>query len=355
MALGELFGAAPQVDPTMGMQAPQTQAPLSAEEHEERKKGWKGVLQKMSDPNVQAAMLQTGLGLMRSTRPGESGWDIASQSLGAGVSTLQMLREADRVKKLQEQDRLQRLRQQNTENNFKSRQVATGEQNAQVYKAATEGQTASMVKDDARGDRALTETERSNRAREETDRLRAQADLKRANAYTSSARTPGDIQKINALAAQMMLPAEQGGRGLDEVNARAEATKLVELQRASKSPSEMVQERYKLKLQTYMNSFEGMKNPVTKEMNQKFIDDSFNEVHQAIELDSQARGTGKLVNETANAPMVAGRQPGGIPATSTQDPTTLRKVEQLESRGVPPQAIQQALIAEGKDPKAYGY
>lgn len=359
MAIGDLLAAGAagqqQVDPSMGMALPAAgvaAGPKTQQEFESNKAGWRGIFQKLKDPNVRAALLQTGLGLMKSPGYGQSGWDVASNALAHGAGTLQALREAERAKKIQDENRAIAESQRKIENTQKNRQLATGEANTTLYGEQVRSQASTARADDARADLALTETQRANKAQEEIARMRAQADLTRARAFSSGGgRTAADIVKIQNLAKQYMLPPEQGGKGLDETNAMAEATKLIELQGKSKSPSEMVQEILKTQITSYSNSIEGMRSPPTPEMMKKWRDDAINQVIELNRLDAAQRGPVAPNPQYPGQPTgVVQRTPGGPAA----DPATSSKVEALKSRGIPLDQIKQALINEGKNPADYG-
>src|SRR5690242_11466577 len=105
------FGVA---DPAIQAAAAQTTSDPAV--IEQRKSGWKQWLSQLNDPNTRAAIMQTGLGMMRSPSYGQNGWDVASQALGAGVSTLERLRERDRTLALAADERAKRDAQQQVEN-----------------------------------------------------------------------------------------------------------------------------------------------------------------------------------------------------------------------------------------------
>jgi len=237
----------------------------------------------LADPNFRAALMTTGANLLRSPGYGQGAGDVAADAITTGIGTLQGLRQQQRQVEMQQQKRADER-----EDALARRRQA--EQQIDINRQQVEGQIEAQRKADTRGTRQLTETERSNRAREEIERIRAEADRTRANAYRAAGigRTPQDIQKINMLAAQYM------AEGMDETAAKAKAVMVVESTGRAKSPGEQARSLYEARLKAWQNDFQNFGKTLTAEQAKQMLEESMNDVmylHQFNQTTTGMPGT----------------------------------------------------------------
>lgn len=333
----ELMGQQPQQMQQV-QQGPPAPVPVGSPEHAANKSKWQQFLGQMDDPNFRQAVMQTGLQLMKSPQRGQSGWDVASNALSTGVSTLQGLREHDRQIALQTADRAKAESQRQTTNALEARKVGTGEQNAAIYGQQVAGQVGAEKATASRGERQLTEAQRSNMSEEQIKRY--EAETKRLHeknlAAGTGGKTPADIQKINMLAAQYI------SQGMDDVAAHAKAVEDLSLAAKAKTPGEHARLLYQTKIQAYANSIEGMKHPIDANKAATLMDESIHEAMQFQQLDKSGRGAGIPTTATT----------GPIQRTN---PDTVKNIEAAKVRKLPPDQIRSAIAAGGEDPTLYGY
>ncbi len=344
MALGDILaGSAAPVNPTMGMTAP----PQAAGDVEKNKGLWRNFLNQFKDPNFRQALGATGRGLMQTPGYGQNGWDVASTALDRGVATLQALREQDRVRALQEQDRKTREEQRRIENRQKDRTLDTADKNAAIYEQATANQNEASLRSDANTDAQLAEVTRHNKATEANDAIRANADRTRASFYSSGGKDPADVTKIKLLAAEYMSPAY----GMDETSAMARATREVELNSKTKDPAGLTQELYKQKVMAYTQSFEGMRNPMTKDMSDKFLNEAITDAMRIAKISDASKG-----KVSAPTPQFPGQATGVVDRNPTvKNPQTEAQIAAAVARGLPKEKIRSAIQSKGEDPSLYGY
>lgn len=335
---------------------------------EQRKGGWRAWLQQMNNPNTRAALMQTGIGMMKSPGYGQNGWDTASQALSSGVSTLQNLRERDRILELAAAERAKKDTQQGVENTRADRSVAVGESNAQTASRAADANIANSQADNARGDKTLTETERHNKAMEGVYGRNADANNTRAN--NVGTHTAAEIEKINRLKKYYM-----DKEGLDELSADKKAMDYVSTAKG-KSPRQLVIEAYQKKVSQWMeNQFDPTAQP-TPEQVDKFKKDAISEVRLAEEAGQEISNNSGTINRpgtTPSTPPGSPAVPGTTPASSPsgmapapgtmprvaipgqKDALTERQINIWKSAGGTPQQINALLTKQGIDPKTYGY
>ncbi len=66
---------------------------------------WQKFQQRLSDdPNLRMALLTTGLNMLRTPQPGQSGFDVFANAAGTGVNTLDQLRQRDRAQEIEDKE-----------------------------------------------------------------------------------------------------------------------------------------------------------------------------------------------------------------------------------------------------------
>jgi len=294
---------------------------------EQNKSLWRNFLSNLHDPNVQSAIMATGINLLRSPQYGQNSGDVIANALSTGVNTLQGLRQVDYQRREAAQKRTDTVQQQNIENTQNQQRIGISGDQQRTYsqQVAQQGEASNRL--DTRENRQLTEAERHNRADEESRRIAAQADLARANAYKANTigKTPQDIQKINMLAQHYV-----ENEGMDEVSAKARAVMVVESTGKAKSPGEQARLLYADKIKNWQNDISNFGKSMTPDMAQQFLNDSINEVTTLQKFDSGVTGTappstqrsGPIVREEPSAPA---ETPVGQSKTFKQG--TFRKVK----------------------------
>lgn len=328
------------------------------------------LMQKWQDPNVRQAIMQTGLNLMRSPGYGQSQWDVGANALGAGVSTLEQLRERDRQRGLLAEDRATKEQQRGIENTRADRQVATGEKNAATNATNVSADIEAKKVDQGRADKALAEAIRHNKSDEEINRLRAEADAIRAKAYsTGGGKTPAEVEKLNRLKKYYMEK-----QGLDETDADKAAFDYLQTAKG-KSPRQLVIDTIKSKVSTwYENQFDPAAKP-TPEMLSKWQQEAVDEVKFAEQAGQDVTNNrGPIarpgITTPGKAPVAA---PGTTPAASAtpaassapapslvtspaaKSDVTMRNIEKWKLANATPEQIKILIATGGEQPALYGY
>lgn len=322
---------------------------LPPEELEKRKTGWKALLAKWDDPNVRAAVVQTGLGLMKSPSYGQSGWDVGANALQAGVGTLQSMRERDRLLAEQAAERKKKETQQEIENKRGERQVSATEKNAATQARQVDSTIAANQAAGTRADRELTEKERHNKETEKADLLRAEAARVAAAGGGKGHKTSAEIEKINRLKAYY----KQKNPSLTDEDVDKMAIDYVANSKG-KPPRQLVVEAYQAKAkQWYDQQFDPTASP-PPELQQQWKNEAIEEI-RSLEAAGQA-----ITNKEGVVP-----RPGGTPpavsaptaatAPGTPNPATTRSIELWKSKAATPEQIKILIAAGGENPSIYGY
>jgi len=316
-------------------QVPQLQnnPPVNAADHAERKTGWKRILQNLHDPNVQAAMMNTGINLMRSPGYGQSGWDVASNALSSGVDTLRTLREQQRQQQLQQQDRTNKNAQQTFENQIAVGNAGRQQKQTEAYGRQVDLQGSEMQSNaDYKKGMLGVEQEKNRIAM-----INAESNKTKAGKYTGGGGGAGstELTKINMLADQYQ--AEDPT--LDDTAAHAKAIMVLKAKDTAKSPSEQARNIYLERIKAYQNSIEGMKNPLTPQMAQQMLSDSINDVKKLRSLEGPQ----------PNAPGM-----GSSGTIERIDPDIKALVDNARAKGTPDAQIKSMLTQYGKTPSVYG-
>ncbi len=314
---------------------------VSGPELEQRKAGWREALSQWNNPNMRQAIMQTGIGLMRSPNYGESGWDVAANALTSGVGTLEKLNERDRQRKMQQEAIARAQAQQAVENARGDRQVAATEKNAATQEKSVTGQIAANQASGMRLDTQLTETERHNRAEEENARNKTANDAKRATAYAAgrAGKTAAEIEKINRLQKYYM-----DKEGLDEATADKKAIDFVTTSN-NKTQSQVAADLYKNKLTLWSQNFDNIgKAPSAKEL-------------KAMKEEAMMESGEFFRTENTTGPIKRPEIPGAAPtaATPQANPQTQQKIQKWLSMKATPEQIKIMIAAGSEDPKLYGY
>ncbi len=147
---------------------------------------WQRFQQKLTeDPNLRMALLNTGLNLLRSPSPGQSGFDVFADAASTGVSTLDQLRQRD-----QQQELLQRREQR------EETRVEQGQQridNDQAFRTETSARNESQF--EQRMTQAQNELAERKR---QFDTRNAAGDFAPAEGATTGAERQRDLV-VNAL------------------------------------------------------------------------------------------------------------------------------------------------------------
>lgn len=344
--------------------------PQDGIELEQRKSGWRAYLQQLNNPNTRAALMQTGLGMMRSPGYGQNGWDTAANALQGGVQTLERLRERDRVLAQEAQDRAIKENQRTVENKRGERQVAATERNAATNERSTEASITQGANANNRAGFQLEESIRHNQANEANDRIRAEAEKEKSGKYnTSSGRTPAEIEKLNRLKKYYM-----DKEGLDELTADKKALDYLATAKG-KSPRQLVIDRFRDKVKAWQDNQYDPSATLTPQQAKQMQDEAVAEVKMAEEAGRDITDTrGIIVRPTEIAPTpgspaavqdpaMTGLNPDeqawaqrpAVPDTGMRDPMTERMINIWIKGGGSPQQINELLKKRGVDPKVYGY
>jgi hypothetical protein len=346
----------------------------------EQNKGlWRGFFDKVrTDNNFRTSVLMTGLGMMRSQRPGENAGDVIGQSLQTGVQTLDTLRQRQRTQEIDDAERKRKA-------GLDERQTVVGERGAtsqekQVDIAGKRAETeASDVKsrwDNAQA--ALNEAIRHNKATEVIDRLRAVADKIRAEAYGSFRKNmPGfQVKAMDAISEQLQ------AQGYDQVTADAMAAARVQTTGKATNPGDRVREMFTEKLKQYGGSLEALDHPMTADMQKQWMEEAI-DLDKRLEMIANPQAivppgpnpTPKRPGQEASGPGTAagagapasppGPQAAVVPAVTppaavppggppSAPPDVKAQVQAALARGVPIEQIRQRLIQQGINPAAAG-
>lgn len=329
-----------------------TQVPLPPEEIAKRKTGWQALLDQWHDPNVRSAIVQTGIGLMRSPQYGQSGWDVGANALQAGVGTLEQLRERDRLTAEKNATIARNQAQTGIENKRADTQVATSQQNAATQSRNVDAQIANEQASAARGDKTLAETTRHNKASEVNDASKAAAANTAANARSAgrAGKTSAEIEKINRLGAYY----KQQNPDLSDQDADKMAIDYVTNSKG-KPPRQMVVEAYQAKAKQWFDQqFDPNATP-PPDMVEKWKKDAVDEI-RSLEGAGQAitDHTGQI-NRPGQAPAAPAAPPAAAVVPSTPHPATLRSIDAWKAKGGTPEQIKILIATGGEDPKLYGY
>jgi len=337
------------LDPSTLQAPPIGNIPAPAQPNlEENKNLWRKFLAQTQDPNFRQALLATGTGLMRSTQPGQSGWDVAANALQGGVQRLTGLREAERARNQATVERDRQAGVQKQQLQLQGQQVDISQRNATTQKKNIEQQGAASQQAAQHAQDALDEAIRHNKSAEEIDRLRAKADQTRANAYAGTGpggkQLPADIQKINALAAQFE------AEGADPVAARARAVMLLETQARTKSPGDQARQFFSARMTAWQSDLNNLGKSMTPEMQRQMLNESIDDATRLAKLDEAGKAgpvaptdRGGPIDRTTPAPQ------------GKRDPAIEGKITTARSKGASPEAIKAALKKDGVDPALYGY
>lgn len=373
-----------------------TAAAAGPAEYEQNKGLWRGFLDKMrTDPNFKQAVQVTAMGMMRSPQMGQNGFDVASQALTTGVTTLDMLRQRDRTQAIEDEERARKAGLEE-----RGAQVAERGASSQERNAATAEQEVKQRAEDSmsrwrQAQNELEEAIRHNKASEEIDRLRANADSLRASAYMSyrKDRPAAEVVKLNALSAKYQQD------GIDPITADAMATERL-LAGKSKAPGDRVRAAVDARIKAYSGSLESFDKPLSNEMIQQWLQEELEreKYFQSLETPGAQQGApraapsvipqanssvpssadfaaqpvapsvnpGRTPPTTAAAPRSAAISPGGTPNPSPgvdggvvpqnmPEPKVANWVTQQVRAGTPPEAIRAQLVQYGKNPALYGF
>lgn len=326
--------AGPPVDASLGLQdVPATALPEQTPQFEERKNLWRKTIDKIkTDPNFKQSVMTTGLNLMRSPGQGQNGWDVASNALQAGVTTLQALRERDKNDKIAEEDRA--LKKRDTESAIAARDkgVQLDEKKLGIYEKDILGNNTLAQKKHDLAVRDLEETVRHNQASEGIDRTRANT-----YATTGGGQASAEVVKIESLAKQYE------AQGMKPVDAKAKATREV-MTTAKTSPANLFNTAMNQEVELWQSNFDNLgKSPDDKTL-EAMRNRAKQRVFDALRIDAATGGPG----------IPPGQGNVGTIDRSGQD-RTLVLINQAKAMGKTPDQIKQALIADGIDPTKYGY
>lgn len=266
---------------------------------------------------------------MRTPAPGQSNWDVAGQALGSGVDTLHLLRERERQRGLETEDRELKKTAAETQITLQKEQIENAREGRKI--GATKAQ-----EDARRLDAEIKHWERADAA----DAVRASAEKTRANTAATGGRTAAQVQMIENLTAQKI------AQGVDEVTAKAEATKEVMSTGKARSPGDRYLELIREKAKTWADNLDNLGKAPTADEIKAWRTEAEEEVRNMTRLD--AVGKGEPVPETPTSGNI-------VRSGAGQDPAVLRTVNALRAQGVDPARIAAALQQKGLDPKLYGY
>lgn len=270
---------------------------------EQNKSKWRNFLAKVNDPNVQQAIMTTGINMLRSPGYGQNSGDVIANALSQGVNTLSGLRQLDYEHKTQAQQRVDKQQQEAIQNRQGDQRIANDVRSTDAYGRQVDNQADATRRTDTRENRRLDEDTRHNLADEDIARQRAKAENTRANAYKNSGnRVPAEIQKINNLTAQYL------AEGMDEVSAKARATLVIDSTGTAKSPGEQARALYEAKLKNWSGDINNFGKSMTREQAQQMLDESINDVHSLQQFNSQATALpGTTPQGTATPPARPGQ------------------------------------------------
>lgn len=284
MAIQDAFLQDVQFDPS-SVPAPVVQV-------QENKAKWRMFLDNLNDPAIRQGVIATGIGLMRSPGYGQNAGDVIGSALQSGVNTTAGLRNMEYERKTKEQERQDKLTQQGVQNKQGERQLDISSRNVDINAQNAQTNQNNVNMDAAARNAQLSEGARHNQATEETDRIRAEADRKRAEAYSSvGTRTPQDIQKIN-----MMSQYYMQNEGLDEVSARAKAVMYVESTGAGKSPGENAMTLYQNKVKNWQADLNNFGKSLTPQQLQQMQVEAMDEVIKFSNLTAQMTNQPQTAN-----------------------------------------------------------
>ena len=301
------------------------------------------IAQAWADPNVRQAVMTTGLNFMRSPGYGQNGWDVAANSLGMGMQTLEALRTRDRQRALEAEDRKIKEDQRNKENTRGDRQVAVSEKNADTTSRSTDATIGNLTSDNTRLDKTLDETIRHNKAMEGVYAQNAGSTRIKADTYAAGGgKTAAEIEKVNRMKAYFM----KQDPNLSAEDADKKAIDYVASTKG-KTPRQQVLDAYKAKAAAWMEmQYDPLAQP-TPEQVEQWRQEAIAEVKMA-----DSAGT----DITNNSGVIV--RPGAKPAAGApqeRDAMTEQKINKWKTAGGTPAQIKQLLINEGLNPAIYGY
>jgi hypothetical protein len=315
MAVGDLLAGMPIMMEDPGVD------PQAMPKIEENKSLWKSMFDKVrNDPNIQQALMATGLGMMRSPQVGQSGWDVGANAVAGGMSTLQQNRQ------LQVQNQLaqRKLGLEETEVGSKVEKnkadIETGRITADTYAATGAQQVESGRKKDAREDTATQLAVGLEPRKVAADEKKAEADLIRANAYTDASKIGrGSTGQNVALVNQRAAALRKLNPGLSEEEATLQAQNdVLFTAKGGGNIASIATQLFKTNLEAWQNSFDNLgKAPTPQDLDRLKTD----AMTQAKEF-GKLNGQGTPVSATSGkiqrgAPASA---PGGDPAIGSEMP-----------------------------------
>lgn len=307
---------------------------VSAPEFEVRKTGWQKILDNLHDPNVQQALVQTGLGLMKTPQAGQNNYDVIANGIQAGVGTLQALRERDRQQKLQDEEKARLLAQQGFENTLKTNQDKRQNTTTQAYVDQVAAQTANAKDAKTFKERELALEERYKTGMLNVAERNASSNFIKAEKTGSGGGAASvEREKLDALTNQYK------AEGLDDTAARAKAVLTLKAGSGGKTPQEQARLIYLEKIKAYQNSIEGMQNPLTPEMSQQLLESSMQDAQKLSSIGGQP----------ANPPGV-----GTSGQIERADPDIQAEVTRMLGEGKSKEQIKVMLQKFGRTPSVYG-
>lgn len=312
------------------------------------KGAWRGFFQKMdTDPNFKMAVLQTGLGMLKSPQVGQNGFDVAANALGTGVATLQGLRDKQKQEAIQAEDRsftreMETKKVQNQTAGVEIQQEMLGE-----TKRGNKVEEAQRDKQLNTAYQQYLETVRSNKAQEAIEMAKARYESEWRKIYGQGT-VPADIQKVEILAAEY----RRANPNLSEVEARAQALK--EVQTTGKEPpfAKNFTTIFSSQMQAWMMNPENIGKEPSPEQVQGMI--------ARARAAAQAAESGNT--SMATPPPATAPNPQGVPAPAApptpgggpQDAQVRVWVNRQKAAGVNPQIMRDVLIGKGLNPADYG-
>lgn len=363
--------------------------PQTPAEVEQNKGLWRTFLDRMkTDPQFKMSVQQTAIGMMKSPQIGQNSFDVLGNALQGGITTLDTLRQRERTQKIEDEERKRKAGIENRQTAAQETTAAATAKRADTEVSALEAQKGQWGKQYDLDREKLQEAIRSNKATEEINRLKAQADATRARAYSEgrAGRTPAEIQKIN------MLSAQYQAQGMDPVDADALAIQYLQETGKGKGPGDRVRAAVDARMKSYNSSLASLDKPIDADMIRQWTE-------EAIQLDAK---TEQMLNQTnvpaptgtrntpdagvfgaapampssadfaaqpnepaapssATAPppppnpaLVPGAGNGGMTTGVVPDPRIAAEVQAAIRARKDPAAIRQRLVERGLDPALYG-
>jgi hypothetical protein len=301
-----------------------------------------------ADPNFRQAVLQTGLGMMKTARYGEGSFDVVSNALSTGVTTLDMLRRRDMADKLQKEEESRKYA-------LDTGQLTVQQTNAAANTSSAASQAANAAENAAAGKAARDQAPEELKLKQgalEADMIRANADKTRASIYAGGGfgghQTAARVQVIHMLAA----PAIAAGTP-EDVALRDASIQEATLSRMDPAIAIMkMLNDWKI---NYEYTAEGA-TPMTPEKS----------AAKLLELKAWWKETHPAATPAATpiaAPAITRERGRGSGSATLEestvnpaiDPGTMTWIRRQVELGVTPQKIREGLVAGGIDPTPYGY